>query len=90
METYIVSLVKNLLISLCVNTGEGDLSSFKIEDLRTSRDWVNDSWIDLLCNPDAAKVAAHLKPETPRIVNEVRTSTVKQQPRAVPVPLKVL
>lgn len=70
--------------------GEGDLSSFKIEDLRTSRDWVNDSWIDLLCNPDAAKVAAHLKPETPRIVNEVRTSTVKQQPRAVPVPLKVL
>jgi hypothetical protein len=74
--------------------GEGDMSSFKIEDLRTSRDWVNDSWIDLVCNPDAVKAAAHLKPETPRIVNEVRTSLVKQQlqqqPRPLPVPLKVL
>lgn len=74
--------------------GEGDMSSFKIEDLRTSRDWVNDSWIDLVCNPDAVKAAAHLKPETPWIVNEVRTSLVKQQqqqqPRPLPVPLKVL
>ncbi|KAG0564630.1 hypothetical protein M758_8G121300 [Ceratodon purpureus] len=70
--------------------GEGDTASFKTEDLRTSRDWVNDSWIDLLCNPDAVKAAAHLKPETPRIVNEVRTPIAKQQPRALPVPLKVL
>lgn len=71
--------------------GEGDTSSFKIEDLRTSRDWVNDSWIDLLCNPDAVKAAAaHLKPETPWIVNDVRTSIVKQQPHALPVPLKVV
>ncbi|KAG0600939.1 hypothetical protein M758_11G072200 [Ceratodon purpureus] len=70
--------------------GEGDTSSFKIEDLRTSRDWVNDAWIDVLSTPDALKAATHLKPETPRIVNEVRTSTVKQQPRAFPAPSKVL
>jgi hypothetical protein len=81
-------MMLNLLIS-CTATGEGDTASFKLEDLRTSRDWVNDSWIDLICNPDAVKAAAHLKPETPRIVNEVRTSIVKQ-PRALPVPLKVL
>lgn len=79
----------NLLIRR-VAAGEGDTSSFKIEDLRTSRDWVNDSWIDLPCNPDAVKAAAHLKPETPRIVNEVRTSVVKQQPRALTVPVKVV
>ena len=71
-------------------TGEGDSSSSKIEDLQTSRDWVNDAWIDVLSNPDALKAATHLKPETPRIVNEVRTSTVKQQPRAFPAPSKVL
>ncbi|XP_073396843.1 uncharacterized protein [Physcomitrium patens] len=62
--------------------------------------WWNDGWWEgIIINKESSgdiqvyfpvKVAAHLKPETPRIVNEVRTSIVKQQPRAVPVPLKVV
>lgn len=37
--------------------GEGDTVDFKMGDLRVSKDWVNGSWIDIHCNPDAVKAA---------------------------------